>query len=272
MQRDEITPSNSLKDKLDRQEVGLCMAIRLFTQPDMVLIAKGAGLDAIYIDLEHGSISPDAVRQVAVTAIAANIACLVRVPSLDDISRVLDAGASGVICPGIETAEEVHAAIAAAKFPPQGNRGVAATFPHFGYRPIPASQSLPAMNASSMIIAQIESAKGLANLDAIASVRGLDMLFVGANDLLADLGLAGDFDHPKLNDAFLRVIAACKQHNLTCGIGGLTSRPQMIAKLVSLGANFISIGNDISLLTNSIRSGVEKFSNLEKSSPIASNQ
>lgn len=259
MQPDQLIPLNALKAKLARQELGLCMSVRLFVQPDIVLIAKAAGLDALYIDLEHGSISLESLRQVSVTAIAANFSCLVRVANINDIPAVLDTGASGVICPNIETADEARAAVTQAKFPPQGHRGVAGVFAQFGYQPMSASKSLPALNANTMVIVQIESATGLANLEAIAAIEGIDMLLVGANDLLADLGLVGDYDHPELRNAYLRVIAACKANNIACGIGGLTSRPAMISELVRLGANFISVGNDITLFANTVRSTVEKF-------------
>lgn len=262
MHHDAFAPLDALKRRLVGPKLSLCMAVRLVVQPDIVLIAKTAGLDALYIDLEHGSVSPEAVRHVAVTALAASIPCLVRVPNPSDIPRLLDAGAAGVICPDIRTPEASRAAVAAAKFPPLGSRGVAAAFPQFGYQPLPARQALPALNTGSIVVAQIESAEGLANVEAIAAVEGVDMLLVGANDLLADLGLAGEFDHPDLRAACARILAACKRHGIAFGIGGLTSRPALVADLVQSGAVFVSIGNDVNVLAGGVRACVERFSQL----------
>lgn len=259
MSFDATAPRNGLKQKLARREVSLCMALRIVAVPDMVLIASAAGFDALYVDLEHGCIAPDALRNLAATAIAACFPCLVRVARQSDISSVLDAGASGVICPDVRTAQEARGAVAEAKFPPSGRRGVSAAFAHYGYRPMPAATSLPALDAASMVVAQIESGEGLANVESIAAVPGLDMLLIGSNDLLADLGHAGQYDHPALDAAYARTIEACDRNDIACGIGGLTSRPDLVARFLKMGAVFVSAGNDVSFLVNGARASVEKF-------------
>lgn len=264
MSRGSLTPSNNLKSKLSRDELCLCMSIRLVTQPDIVLIAKAAGFDAIYIDLEHGNISPEACSRVAVTSIAAGIACLVRVPRIDEISKVLDGGASGVICPNIANADEAKAVVQAAKFPPIGKRGVAASFPNYGYQPVPASDSLPALNEASMVVLQIESVDGLNNIETIAETNGVDMLLVGTNDLLADMGLAGQFEHEKLKEAFAKISVACKRQSITFGIGGLSSHPSLVASLVAMGGSFISVGSDIGFLANAARAKASELRTLDQ--------
>lgn len=259
MHSDELVPLNPLKAKLARNELCLCMSVRLVVQPDIVLIARTAGFDALYIDLEHGSVSPDACRHVAATAIAADLACLVRVPDIADISRLLDNGFSGVICPNIVDAQQARDAVAAAKFPPYGRRGVAATFPHYGYRSVPASEALPALNDASMVVLQIESLEGLNNVEAIAAVDGVDMVLVGTNDLLADMGLAGQFGHEKLRQAFARIAAACKGQSVAVGIGGLSTRPDLVVSFVEMGGGFISAGSDVGFLANSAKAKVCEY-------------
>ena len=99
-----------------------------------------------------------------------------------------------------------------------------------------------------MVIVQCELAEAVKNADSIAAVEGVDMILVGTNDLLADIGAAGEFDHPYIREAYGQVIAACRKNGKHAGIGGLTSRPQLMAEFVKLGARFVSMGTDLGFL------------------------
>lgn len=100
-----------------------------------------------------------------------------------------------------------------------------------------------------MVVPMIESRGGLDAADAIASVDGVDMLLVGANDLSVELGVAGQMDHPQIDAAYRHVIEACRKHGKAIGIGGLGGRPDLIRRYQELGANYVSTGNDISFLS-----------------------
>jgi len=256
---EDLVSRNSLKARLARNELCLCLAIRLVVQPDIVLIARAAGFDVLYIDLGHGSVSPEACRHVAATAIAAGLPCLVRVPEVAAIPRLLDCGLAGIIVPNVASAGEAREVVAAARFPPLGRRGVAATFPNHGYRPVALAEALPALNDASTVILQIESRDGLDNVEAIAAVEGVDMLLVGTNDLLADTGLPGQFGHERVARAFARVAAACKVHGVALGIDGLAARPDLVAAFVAMGGSFISAGSDVGFLAQSARATVRDF-------------
>jgi 4-hydroxy-2-oxoheptanedioate aldolase len=174
----------------------------------------------------------------------------VRVPANtpEYISRVLDGGALGVIAPGVQSAEEARAVVAAAKYPPEGRRGFAPGLPQLGFRSVPAAEALPAMNQATFVAVQVESAASLAALDDIVSVDGIDMVLIGSNDLLADLGLAGQYDHPSLAQAYERATSACRRRGRHVGIGGLGARPDLVEKFVKLGARYVSTGNDLGFL------------------------
>jgi 2-keto-3-deoxy-L-rhamnonate aldolase RhmA len=161
---------------------------------------------------------------------------------------VLDAGALGVIAPGVRSAAEARAVVAAAKYPPIGERGFAAGLPQFGYRTVPATEALPALNAATMVIVQFESAASLAAMEEIIAVDGVDMVMIGTNDLMADLGIAGQFDHPKVHDAYARTIAACRARGKHVGVGGFSSRPDLIEKYVKMGGRYVSTGTDLGFL------------------------
>src|SRR5690349_18346064 len=225
---------NPVKEKLARGELVASMTVRLVSGVEIVSIAKAAGFDSLYIDLEHSSLTLHAASQISIMALEAAIPALVRVPANtpEYISRVLDGGALGVIAPGVRSAAEARAVVDAAKYPPLGARGLSGGLPQLGYRTVPAAKALPALNAATTVTVQFESAASLAAMDEIVAVDGVDMVMIGSNDLLADLGLPGEYDHPKLRDAYERTIAACRKRGKHVGVGGLASRPDLVAQFV----------------------------------------
>src|SRR6185436_736561 len=122
---------NPVKDKLARGEVVASMTERLVSGIEIVPIAKSAGFDSLYVDLEHSSFTIHTASQISIMALEAGIPAFVRVPANtpEYISRVLDGGALGVIAPGVTSAAEAHAVVAAAKYPPLGHRGLAPGLP-----------------------------------------------------------------------------------------------------------------------------------------------
>ena len=241
---------NAVKDMLARGELVASMAVRLVPGVEIVRIARSAGFDSLYVDLEHSSFTLHTASQLCIMALEAGVPALVRVPANtpEYVSRVLDGGALGVIAPGVRSAEEARAVVAAAKYPPAGSRGLAPGLPHLEYRSVPASQALPMLNEATLVAVQMECAASLAAIDEIAAVQGIDMVLVGSNDLLADLGHAGDYDHPRLAQAYERVLAACRPRGKHVGVGGLGSRTDLVQKFVRMGARFVSTGTDLAFL------------------------
>jgi 4-hydroxy-2-oxoheptanedioate aldolase len=179
------------------------------------------------------------------------------------ISRVLDGGALGVIAPGVRSAAEARAVVAAAKYPPVGSRGLTAGLPQLEYRSFAAAEALPALNEATMVIVQFESAASLAAMDEIIAVDGVDMVMIGTNDLMADLGIAGQFDHPKVHDAYARTIAACKARGKHVGVGGFASRPDLIEKYVKMGGRYVSTGTDLAFLMGACMQRVKQVRDIQ---------
>jgi 2-keto-3-deoxy-L-rhamnonate aldolase RhmA len=241
---------NNVKEKLARGEVVASITVRLTRGIEIVRIAKTAGFDSIYVDLEHSSLSLDATGQICMAALEAGLAPFVRVPANtpDYIQRALDGGALGVIAPNIRSAEEARAVVAAVKYPPLGGRGASGGLPHLHYRSFPAAEANAALNAATMVIVQFESAQAVDKAEEIVGVEGVDMVLIGTNDLLADMGLDGQFDHAKVREAYARTIAACRKHGKHVGVGGLASRPKLVAEFVKMGARYVSTGTDLGFL------------------------
>jgi 4-hydroxy-2-oxoheptanedioate aldolase len=241
---------NNVKEKLKRDEVVASMTVRLVRSVEIARIAATAGFDTLYVDLEHSSFSLETCSQICIAALEAGIAPFVRVPANtpDYIARVLEGGALGVIAPHVHSADDAKAVVRAAKFAPVGERSNASGLPHLHYRSFPATEAYAALNDATMIIVQFESAAALAKAEEIVTVEGIDMVLVGLNDLLADWGLPGDYDHPRVREVYAKTIALCRRHGKHCGVGGLSTRPDLVAEFVKLGARYVSTGTDLGFL------------------------
>jgi 4-hydroxy-2-oxoheptanedioate aldolase len=241
---------NVVKDKLARDEVVASMTVRLVRNVEIASLAKTAGFDTLYIDVEHSSFSLETTSQICIAALAAGIAPFVRVPTIrpEHVGRVLDGGALGVIAPHVCSAAEARAVVAAAKFPPLGERSAAGGLPHLQYRSFPVAEANAALNAATMVIVQCESAEFLDHADEIMAVEGVDMALIGTNDLLADWGLTGQYEHARVREAYARVIAAARRYRKHVGVGGLSTRPQLVADFVRMGARYVSTGTDLAFL------------------------
>jgi 2-keto-3-deoxy-L-rhamnonate aldolase RhmA len=238
---------NPMKEKLAKGELVLCMNLRLARTVDIAMVAKAGGYDAIYVDMQHAPYSIETTGTLCAAALGLGVAPLVRVPSHDGhwMSRVLDAGAQGVIVPDVESRAQAEAVVRHCRFPPLGKRSVMGLGPALGYRAAPLSEINERLNAETALIVMLETASGIDNAEAIAAVPGIDVLLIGSGDLSTDYGIAGQVDHPRLRAAYERVGAACKAHGKVLGVGGVRHNVQLQGDLIRLGARFVIAGTDV---------------------------
>ena len=257
----EQTLRNPMRDKMQAGNLCIGMIVRLIRGVEVVAIAKMAGFDVLFIDLEHNGFSHETATQLALTANLAGITPLVRVAQCDaiEIGRAMDTGAMGVIVPGIDTAAQAAAAVQATKFPPLGQRSVMPCLPQLNFQPMAVLPSMQAVNAAVLLVAMIEGPVALANVDSIAAVKGVDMLLVGANDLSNALGHAGVIDHPDVRTAFGRVARACKDNEIFFGVGGLGQHPDLAKEMIAMGATYATAGADITFFTNAAIANARKL-------------
>lgn len=241
---------NNVKEKLARNEVVASMTVRLVRGIEIARIARTAGFDTFYVDIEHCSFSLETTSQLCLAGLAAGITPMVRVPNGNPeyVTRVLEGGALGVIVPHVRSAAEAKRAVAAARFAPAGDRSLGGTMPHLEYRSIPVVEAMQALNDATMVTVMMETIEALEHVEEIAAVEGVDMLFVGTTDLTTEMGIVGKLDHPRVRDAYARTIAAARKHGKHVGIGGLASRPDLVAEFVKQGARFVSTGTDLGFL------------------------
>lgn len=231
---------NPVKTKLARGET-VWGASPLVADPFANQLVISTGVDFLWIDTEHSTFSPDDVGQVPVLARQHGCMPMIRVAGLDSnlIKKSLDAGAMAVMVPQVNNAEEAWMAVRAAKYPPQGTRGVSPVWTF--YANISWADYLPRANDEVCVVLQVESLEGAENIEAIAAVEGADVLFAGPADLSASLDVIGQMDHPKLKkflEEFPRRVAK------TGKAAGISVGTLEAAKLAhAQGYRFIAFGN-----------------------------
>jgi len=235
---------NPLAESLAAGRLGLALMVQKVQSVDIALAARSCGFDAINIDLEHSVIPDYAAAQICVTALQCGVTPLVRVPSHEGhhAGRLLDAGACGIVAPHVTTADEARAIVQACRFAPLGQRSVAGSWPHLGYRNWPAEDVRRVFNAATMVVVMLETPEAIANADAIASVPGVDILHVGSTDLCEAMGMPGRFGDPALERSFSQVVAACRRHGKVAGAGGLAGTPDVMRTMVRMGVRFVTAG------------------------------
>jgi 2-keto-3-deoxy-L-rhamnonate aldolase RhmA len=252
--------------KLAAGELVLCMGLRQARSIDIPMIAAQAGFDAVYVDMEHSSVSLETVSTLCAGAFGLGVTPLVRPPGhgAEWISRVLDGGAQGLIVPHVSNATQATAIVAAARFPPLGHRSVMGPTPALAYRTLPLSETNRTLNAETLLIVMIETPEGVERADEIAAVEGVDLLLIGSNDLCTELGIPGELQHPRLRAAYETVARACKAHRKALGVGGIRGDLKLQGELIGLGARFVIAGNDVGYLAAAARKDVEALRQLTK--------
>lgn len=219
-------------------------------------IADQAGVEFIVFDMEHTGWSVETIRMLIASSRSTNAIPLVRIPTTEYhfVARVLDMGAMGIMSPMVETAAQAQLLVASAKYPPLGRRGAAFTIAHDDYSSGDIVEKMTTANSESLIIAQIETATGLQNIEEIAAVDGIDVLWIGHFDLSNFLGVPGQFDHPLFKEGVQRVLTACQRHHKTPGfMAGDLATGQ---KLLEQGFRILSYSGDLWLYQAALREGV----------------
>ncbi len=220
-------------------------------------IAAVAGAEFIIFDMEHTGWSIETVRMLLATTRAADIVPMVRVPATQYhlLSRPLDVGALGLMVPMVESAAQAREIVRSAKYPPRGGRGAAFGFAHDDYLPGDATEKMRAANDEGLLIAQIETARGIEEVDGIAAVEGIDVLWIGHNDLTNSMGIPGQFTHPEYLAAIDRFLDACRRHGKAPGI--MATSLDGARELLDQGFRCVSYGGDTVLYGQALRGGLD---------------
>ena len=252
---------NLAKQKLAANDLVLCFGVNQLRTPNIAMMAAACGFDALYIDLEHNPTSLETTSGICVAAIGLGITPIARVSSHDphDSTRVLDCGAQGVMVPHINTAEEARAIVEACRFAPSGHRSAAGTVPSLCYAHLSQPEICRRLNQETLLIAMIETPEAVANADAIAAVEGIDTLHIGSTDLSTEMGIPGDYRHPRMRDAFEVVGRAARTQGKSMGVGGVRQDVEFQSWLLNLGVRYLTSGSDTLYILSGGRADVAQI-------------
>ena len=217
-------------------------------------IAGHQGYDAVTVDMQHGMIDFASALSMLQALSATPTLPLARVGSNEpaQIMRLLDAGAWGIICPMISTAQQAQQFVAACRYPPLGNRSFGpARALLYGGKDYPQYA-----NDQILTLAMIETREGLQNLNAILATEGLDGVFIGPNDLSLTLtgSASAESQHPEMLAAVEQVLAACREHHKIAGI--FCTSGSAAAARIAQGFHFVTPANDVMQLGRAAREAI----------------
>jgi 2-keto-3-deoxy-L-rhamnonate aldolase RhmA len=248
---------NPLKQKLlsGGTSYGL-FAFEFFT-PGLPQIAQAAGAEFLLLDMEHSGAGIDTMKQQLAYCRGLEIAPFVRVPAshYHFIARVLDAGALGVMVPMVETAQQARDIVAWTHYPPRGRRGAILGGAHDDYSGGSARDKLAALDERCFLMLQVETEVGLANVEEIAAVSGVDSICIGFLDLSNFLGVPGETHNPKYLAAVDRIAAAASKHGRVLG----TAAPDaaFAKEYAAKGFRMICFGTDAGLLQSALSARIK---------------
>lgn len=229
--------------------------------------AARAGFDAVWLDAEHNAWDHREIQRLIALHHLANIDCIVRTGSRNpnELYRLLEDGATGVMIPHVDTAADADALVRAVKFPPIGQRGVDGAGLDNDFYFYSRQSYVAAATEETLLILQIESTEALANLDSIAAIPGVDALFIGPGDLALSIGCDLDWNGPEMTAAEDAVAAAATNHGIAWG------RPagdeEQIARAVRKSAQLIAHGSDFGAIMAMLPSYAQTFSSSLDNAP-----
>lgn len=251
-----ITCHNQFKqDMLERKKLIGCWAA--LGNPISTEILGLAGFDWLLLDGEHAINDVTTFVPQLMALKDSSSAPIVR-PAWNDqvlIKRLLDIGFYNFLIPYVETVEQAKSAVAYTRYPPEGVRGVSVSHRSNGFGTI--TDYFTKINQNICVVVQIETQQAVDNVEAITAVDGIDGIFVGPSDLSASLGHFGNPKHPEVQAAIKHVFDVAKAQGKACGI--LAPIEADAHHYIDMGATFVAVGSDISLLRNSTQTLADKF-------------
>ena len=229
------------------------------SDPALVEIAAFAGFDFVIIDLEHGPNTIETVQGHVRAAQAKGITPVIRVPEINEniISKALDIGADYVQVPQIETAADAERVVKAAKFFPEGSRGVCRYVRAADYASMPKENYFGNANKSTGIIIHIEGNIAFKNIDEILAVDGIDVIFIGPYDMSQSCGVPGEVNHPKVISQMKEIVK--KAASLGKIVGTFVENPESAKQWIDLGVKYISYAVDVGIYFDACKDIVKKL-------------
>ena len=250
-----------LKQKLINKQLTIGSWITLGNTGIAEILAN-AGYDWLVVDLEHTTISLEQAGELIRTIELSGVPSLVRLTSNDEnqIKRVMDAGATGVVVPMVKNVEDAKSAVAAIHYPPLGNRGVGlARAQKYGEAFQEYLKWQSDANDGPVVVVQIEHIDAVNNLKNILSVEGVDAFIIGPYDLSCSMGIPGEFNNPKFKQVIESIISISNEMNAVSGLHVVEPDLLKLDEAIKMGHKFIAYSVDIRMLAVMAKSGVDRI-------------
>ena len=259
-----ITANHTLR-QLRAGKLAVGLGVRTARTVDVTQMLKTCGFDWAFIDCEHSSMDLDMAAQISAASLAVGVTPIVRVAGFEHwhASRILDNGAQGIVFPHVDSAQEAKRVADACRFPPVGKRSMGGGLQQTGFASMPIAETARVVNEETMVVVMIESPQGVANCEEIAAVKGIDALLIGTNDLCFEMGIPGQFNDPKVKDAYTKVIAACRKHGKFAGMGGMYT-PELLERHIAMGVQLVLSGSDYNLFMTAGKQRADLVRGFEK--------
>jgi 2-dehydro-3-deoxyglucarate aldolase/4-hydroxy-2-oxoheptanedioate aldolase len=248
---------NAVKKKLAAGGRAFGSMVFEFFSPGMPRILKNAGAEYALYCMEHTGAGYETVKSHFTLCRALGLVPLVRVPGTeyDFIARALDCGALGVMVPLVDTREQAEFIVSCTRYPPAGRRGAAFGFAHDDYEGGDVVEKIRMIHERTLVIAMIETKKGLENVEAIAAVPGVDVLWLGHFDLTNFLGIPAQFSHPLYREALKRIVGAAEKNGKAAGY--MAADEDLGREYLGHGFRMIATGTDQGMLQTAIKRNID---------------
>lgn len=223
--------------------------------PLAVEVIARSGADFVIVDLEHGATGDSQLLGLLHAAEAAGVRAIVRPEEGTRlrIGRALDLGADGVLVPRVDDASQALQVVSWTRYPPDGSRGLALMTRGAGLGSVPHAE-VRSLNAHSLVAIQVETRPGLEDVEAIAAIDGVDVLFLGPTDLSHALAMPGEFNHPAFGEAAARIAQAARRHDKVAGVYVRSSRDA--ASYTDVGFSFLVVGSDAAFTADAAQQAI----------------
>jgi 4-hydroxy-2-oxoheptanedioate aldolase len=248
--------NNKAKARLRQGETVIGTWLDELRSPAVAQILAAAGMDFLVVDMEHGPYTMETMADIVRMARQVDITPIVRIPDLtwERVGRVLDAGAQGLMLPRAEGPAQVEAFVSFLRYPPAGRRGMASGLGNTDFEWVTTREYIDFSNDQVLVIIQIETVAGVANLEALARVPGVDVCFIGPEDLSIALGFPGEQRHPQVRETIDRIIGETGRAGVWPGIH--TSDAAVLPARREQGVRLITYGSDVEFLYLGAQQGV----------------
>lgn len=251
------------------KEGGTCFGtmLRMLKSPQAVSLYASKGWDYIILDTEHNDYNLETISNFSLLAKYEKMGLFVRVPDKHyfQMAQMLDVGAEGLVLPQVRSREEAQKIVSSTKYSPIGKRGVSISETVTLFRDYSQVEYTQWANQETMVIVQIESEEAVNRVEEIVSTRGVDAVMIGPADLTQDMGIPGQIQHSRAEEAFREVIMQCDKHGVAPGIH--FSQIEDVRKWAQEGMRFLTYSYDIKFLKEVLQKEMDELQQITHKKP-----